>query len=252
MPEPTTGIILPDVDEEGKTRTLIVPSTKGWKLWFTGKADDLGPPLVRGGGTPLALSFTAGEVPATKYVDFQFGEPVELHDGQACWEPLDAWGVKDRLCIKSVIPASTATVNGTTTGNCDKTDLGGGANIITPAAGDGGYDITLTTGDPAVFSTDAVPVPAEGYGFWDVDSSTGIVTPSATPGTANWNLYDFPNLAQFVNKVPMNKLGILDIDTYSIEWVHPTWVLRFSVEKNTAGDGDVAIWVLAFRENVSE
>jgi len=224
-------------ENDGKPVVVISPSTEGWMTWFTGAGDDdaYG---TRGEGTKLRLTFT-GPDSAGKECTINFIEPVELHDGQLFYQPSE-WNPDDRWDFFVRMPATTVTPNGTTTGNCNIVDLGS-YNLIVPAAGDGYHDISLSQ---------AVPIPSS-QGYWDVDSRTGAVTPSATPGAAKWNLLDVQIESFFMKNMPMgNPLGTFNIDTYKAEWISDRWDIVLKVYRNTAGAGtfDIGAWLMLFRE----
>ena len=236
-----SGFTLPMLDENGKQIVVPFPALEGFKTWFTGAGDQLSP-VARGKGPKLRLSFTG---PETKSITIQFTEPVEVHDGQGIVRPAASWGLDDTAEVCIEIPATSASVNGTTTGNCNLVDTGNGFNIIVPAAGDGGHDVTLA---------DVVPV-INRYttGYWDVDLKTGAVTAAASPGKGNCDLYD-TNFSGFVMRsIPIgNEKGVLDIDVYKTEWVHPKWSIKVTVDKQSIGSGEFAAWLLCFREHNTE
>lgn len=224
-------------EPDGKPVVVMSPSTEGWMTWFTGAGDDLSPTPPasgRGDGQKLEIDFAG---PETKEVAIQMLEPVEIHDGQLCWDPA-LWTKADRWSFFVRMPATVTTPNAGL-GNCNLVDLGG-YNLIVPAAGDGSHDIDLAQ---------AVPVPMTG-GYWDANHATGVVTPSVTPGKADWGLFDVQIQSYFMKNMGLgNPLGIFDIDTYKAEWISERWKLVLEVVRATAGAADVSGWLMFFREN---
>lgn len=248
----TPGINIGVTDHDGKSIIVINPSTEGWLTWFTGAGDDLtaiAPATGRGTGQPFHIEVlgtaiqAGGAAGATVVKEFDFLEPIELHDGQIVWNPVANWGPADTFSIGAKIPANVVVANATNQGNCNKVAIGGGANIIVPAMGDGAYDIDLTTATPTP-SSDAT-------GYWDVEYDTGAVSPSATPGSANWILVDFPVLSWLLrNIMTAHSLGVFDIDAYKTEYLHHNWKLVWSVTKKSPGDGTISAWLFCFRRKV--
>lgn len=234
---------------DGKPVFVQAPNTTGFMTWFTGRGDDLAPTPPasgRGDGAQIKLEWDNVEARGSKSVDFQFSEVVELHDGEVFYGDgglIGGWTTDDELSFSAVIPATVATVNGTNEGNCNLVDAGG-YNIIVPAVGDGTHDIVLA---------DAVPVPAgyDGGGYWDANYRTGDVTPAVKPGDSEtlWHLLDIPVESFFLKRLPLgNPLGAFEIDAYKAEWIPPSWKLRLSVTKNSTGAGQLAGWLMLFRE----
>jgi hypothetical protein len=222
-------------EPDGKPVFVMSPSTEGWMTWFTGSGDDLSPTPPasgRGEGTKLEIDFAG---PGTEEVAIQMLEPVEIHDGQLCWDPA-LWTKADRWSFKVRMPATVTTPNAGA-GNCNLVDLGG-YNLIVPAAGDGSHDIDLGQ---------AVPVPSS-TGYWDVDHDTGAVAPSTS--SASWVLLDLQIESYFMRNMPLsNPLGIFDIDTYKAEWISERWKLVLEVVRSSAGSADVSGWLMFFREH---
>jgi len=225
-------------ERDGRTIVAVAPNPAGWKSYYAGAGDQLSPRIV-GGGQRIRLSFTG---PDTKSVEVQFSEPSELHDGQASYMPVANWGLDDLLDFSAILPASPCAANGTNTGNANKVALGGGLSMLVPAFGDGAWDIDLAT---------VVPVPSSTYsGYFDVDHDTGAVAVSVKPGAAEMALFDLPFEVYFARKIPLgNSLGLFDVDAYKTQWVSERWKLKISVVKASAGAGDVAGWLLAYRKN---
>lgn len=115
------------------------------------------------------------------------------------------------------------------------------ANIIVPTAGDGTYDVTLAS---------AVPIPANGEGFWDwtsPDQGLGAISPSANPGKAQWYLFDFEQeLNRFAQKIPL--LGTdhvpMNIANISPARVCPQWELICSFNNFDGEHTLEVVWFL--------
>lgn len=227
------------MDSDGKQVVYVTPSTPGWNTWITSAGDAAGPPIVRGGGTLLQLDWTAVEARGTKSVDFQFAEPVQVNDGGATFDSTQ-WTPADLLEYQMVLSA-TATTSVSGTGNCNKVATGLGFNVIVPA-GNGAYDVDLAT---------AVPVPsADSTGYWDADYETGEIAPSSVPGEAKFNLFDAEiKLASVRRVIFHNQRGLFELPAYGVEWVHPNWLLRCLVTKNSAGAGTISGWIRVFRKS---
>jgi len=230
-------------EADGKPTIVIAPNTQGYMTFFTGAGDDPAPEAPasgRGTGTPIGLDFAG---PETQTVEIQFVEPVEMHDGQLWYTPVANWAKEDKYNFSAVFPAAALTPNAGA-GDCNLVPVGAGINIVVPAAGDGSHDVDLAL-------SKAAPVWANSAGYWDVlDLKTGAVTPSTTPGAAQWNLFDFEIESFFLRNMPMgHPLGVFDIDTYKAEWISPAWKLRLKVVKVSANAGEVAGWLMLFREN---
>jgi hypothetical protein len=226
---------------DNKSIVTVYPASEGWHSWFTSAGDAIDPPQ-RGGGERIRLTWTAAEPRGEKVVDLRFIEPVEVHDGEAFYQ--GDWSADDLLNFSLQIPATVTTPNPGGTGNCNRVPTGLGYDLIVPASGDGAHDVDLAQ---------AAPVPAPGTGFWDVNHETGAITPAATPGQADWLLLSVPApAAYFVRNLCLGSpLGVWDIDTYKVEWLHPSWTLRLAVNKQSDGAGDFSGWILTYRRKVT-
>jgi hypothetical protein len=251
--KPTLNVHLDSASEDdGKLVVVPFPARDGFKTFFTGAGDDLAPTPPasgRGQGTALAISFLASDdystLPLSKSLELQWSEPVQIHDGQGQVEPVAEWSVKDLLSMTARLPATVAVVNGGGTGNANVVPTGLGYNIIVPAAGNGGHDVTLA---------DAVPVPAAGAGYWEADPITGVVSASPTPGLGSYHLLDIQVEALFANRIPLGQgTGVFDIEAYRVEDIHPNWKLIVTIDKYKVPsvDCDWAGWLLIFRPNTS-
>jgi hypothetical protein len=241
-----TPVFHQDCAHEEDDRLVMVnfPAREGSMIWLTGAGDDLNPTSPasgRGEGQVLEVAFTE---PGTQSAELEFLEPLELHDGRLFVTDVSQWTPTDRWSFSVEIAASTPTVNGTTTGNCNLVDQGG-YNVIVPAAGDGTHDIDL--------DNDAYPVPTSFTvdGYWDVDKVTGATTASTIPGSAEWHLIDTPLTSFFMKNVPIpcHPMGAFDFDAYKAEWISHKWKLKLSVTRATAGAGKIAGWLVLFREH---
>ena len=231
--------------DDGKQIVVINPSTEGFRTWLCGRGDDpspVPPATGRGTGPQFRLNFTAGEVPGEKVTEWSWIEPIEIHDGQMNWDPVENWGHDDEFDLSIRIPATDATST-PGTGNVNEIDTGQGFSIYVPANGDGSHTVDLAT---------ASPVESSGAGFWDVDHDTGSVTPSEKPGLAAWHLMSVEITAYLVRSIPMgNTIGLFDVDVYKTEWLHQGWRMRLTVRKNTAGAGMCGGWFLCFRKQIT-
>ncbi len=245
LPPPARSVVLdsPKTDD-GKPVFDIYPGTAGFYTWITGHGDDPNPtpPATgRGTGTPLILEFTAEEIPATKSLEFQFNDPVEIHDGQIVWRDPANWSHLDSFSVGFKVPASVAVPNATGTGNCNKMPVGPGINAIIPANGDGAYDISPEGRHP-------VEDRQKQGAFWDNDYATGAVTPHPVPGRGKYNLFDVDLSGWLVRNIhTTHPKGVFDIDVYKVEYFHPSWRLFWEARKETPGAGVLGAWIFCFR-----
>jgi hypothetical protein len=181
------------VDGTPFTAPCLFPA--GVYLYIAGAGDD----AVQGRGEGQLFNAsrdTAGETT----IEWQFNDLVYMAGGGALFA--DAV-LGDWASLWVTAPATAVTPNGGGTGNCNVVN-----GVIVPAAGDGAYDVDLST---------AVPVPAqtaEGYnGYWEWDwPITGKGTISVgTPGEAHFHLIaaEVP-LVRYAAKLPL--LGTSDLD----------------------------------------
>jgi hypothetical protein len=219
------------------------PATEGTFTWLSSCSDDLSPTPPnsgRGTGQQAVLSFIE---PGEDEVVLQYIEPIELHDGHVSWN--GAWDFEDLWSISVRLPATEVIANAGGTGNCNLVDTGQGFSIIVPAAGDGAYDVDLST---------AIPVP-DGYtekdttkvGFWDMDLWTEEVTPRGDM-QGQFNFYTVQLEMFFCKNVDCgNPLGVWDLDAYKAEWVSSRWQIVFHVKRVTAGSGKIGGYLMVFR-----
>lgn len=242
MAEEVTGLILDPVEPDGRRVMVNSPSTEGWYTWFCGHGDDLVTPK-RGKGTKLLINLSGPTTGLGEEVQVQYIEPVELQDGQVNYTPIADWNPEDEWDWGILIPATEVTPNGTTEGNCNLSDIGGGVNLIIPASGDGTHDVDLDQ---------AVPVPAGGVGYWEADAKTGVVTVSSNPGAGQYYLLDTAQRMWFCYEMPMgDPRGINELDTDKAEWISERWKLCFRVRRSTAGSGKAWGFIKLFRPSAT-
>lgn len=247
LPEPVriyTGPNTPaPAEPDGKEVVVVSPSTEGWMTWFTGAGDNLNPtPPATGRGQGNAINVTLTE-PGTETLDLNFLEPVELHDGEVWYSPVDQWTNDDTFSFSAYMPATVTTPNAGL-GNVNLVNLGGYNLIVPSSTNNGSHDVDLEQ---------AVPVPAQdpGDGYWDADAETNAITANTGTG-GNWMLFDVPIESFFLKRIPMgNPLGKFEIDAYKAEWISSRWTLRFIVERTTAGTGTFRVggWLMLFRRS---
>jgi hypothetical protein len=244
LPDPLSENGVPkvhiDAPEEVDGKLLVTPTPspgKGWKTWYASSGDHAS--NGRGQGDVLNLSLTSGG--GSSSVDISFNEPVWMHDGQVTWDP-SIFDHNDFFSVSLVIPATTLSST-PGVGNCNLFVVTGG-HIIIPAAGNGSHTVDLAT---------AVPVPTtSGTGYFDVDTMTGEVTFSTTPGSAGYNLFDFTIETFFIPKVmTANPRGVFNVDAYQSEWVSERWAIRLAGTKSSANDGVLSGWVMVYRRNTT-
>jgi len=287
--DPSTGnpyVHLDGPEEADRKPVMVVsPFTEGLYMFVSACGDDLTDGvLTRGGGTKLVVSYSAAES-GIKEVVATFHETIELHDGHVDFDPTD-WGFDDDWSIVIRIPATPVTPNATSEGNCNlamaqqltpwssETTYSIGdlvtnngvnyychtghtnqeppneaywvnmVNVIVPAAGDGGYDIDLSA---------AVCVPYEGAGYWDYDPWDDSFTPSATPGYADWMLFDLPmsDVALCRNMMCSSRLGSWELDAYKVEPVYARWQIVFQVDRDQNGPAVIGGHFTCFREDTT-
>ena len=225
------------LDSDKKMVVTISPATTGWKTWITGAGDDLN--LGRGEGNAFVLNF---ETTGSMSSEFEFIEPVEVHDGQITWKPVSNWSSSDNFSVGIRIPANNAVLTGSN-GNCVLVPTGLGYNVIVPYP-DGPYFIDLNLAVPLSTPSDD--------GYWDVDYDSGSVTASITPGQAGYHLIDVEISAWMLRKIPMGSpMGTFDIDAYKTEYMHPSWKLVWQANKTSPEPGTISGWMFVFRKNVS-
>jgi hypothetical protein len=251
-PATADGIPLRAIDgpreaTDKKTVVVVSPATENWKTFITSCGDNASPtPPDSGRGTGdqiliETLATNPNDHPYQK--DVQFVEPIELHDGQVSWSPVENFDVHDRFSLCAVLAATPVSAGGAQ--NCNLVEVATGVNIIVP--------VTPGTGTHEVAVANVVPVPTDDEnGYWDVDYESGMVSIGAVSGSSKWHAYDISLNLWFIRNVSMNNpLGMFDIDVYKTEYIPPQWKIRFEVFKKTTADGQVSGWILAFRKVVT-
>jgi len=205
----------------------------GVTLYYAGSGDHA--TNGRGEGTLFQKGSTAQE-DAT--VEWQFNDWVYVAGADVVYSGAV---LGDWLTLEVFAPATSVAVNESNEGDCNVVD-----GVIVPAAGNGGYDVTLAT---------AVPVPAfveesdSPTGYWDWDEPNegkGTITASATPGSARWhliaaNLY----LARFACKKPMLGTTFENIVVPAIKpkKILPQWKWKLTMHNSTTKSLDLG-WTL--------
>lgn len=226
---------------DGKPIITVYPAREGTQTWFTGRGDTLSPP-ERGMGQKIRLSWDAVEARGAKSASLNFIEPVEIHDGQGIIKPPENWGLDDTINLYVSFPATVVVANTSSLGNSTLVPTGLGYNVVIPMVS-GTHDVDLAA---------AVPIPASSRtGYWDVDSTTGIISTASEPGAGGFHLIDVPGPnAYLLNEIPLGQpTGIFDVDVYKSEWVHNNWNVIVEVDKQSSGSGDFAGWLLMFRRS---
>lgn len=96
--------------------------------------------------------------------------------------------------------SGTSTSPGGGVGNADIINLPRLRVIIPNVSGTGARNVDLGT---------ASPVPAGGDGYWDVNQTSGVITPSATPGAAAWHLIDVDVVLEQWRGIPHDRWNIV-------------------------------------------
>lgn len=242
-----------DTLKESDGRQIVTPSPigVGWNIFFMGADDDLDKfaihklnpfaPSGRGEGNRFLIE-VEGAAPDPTISEFRFAEIVHIHDGEITWGPDGYWDHNDNFsigihfCASSVSPASGD-------GNCNLYPIADGYNMIIPAAGDGYYNVDLSTACPIrnVNKT----------GYWSVNETTSEVL-VGTPGGSGFDLFDFaPGPGWFMRTIPTSShLNVMKPISYRTEMIHPTWKVVISVNKYSDGVGWLTGWFTCFRKNV--
>lgn len=238
---PTLKLRLDSPSEYDSRPNIVVnPAPLYWRAYFAGAGDNKNPIFPssgRGEGEEVLIEFTDS---GDGYVEIDFNEPVYVHDCEAQWGPQSAWGPRDKLNITVEIPGNYPTININNTGNVNLVPTGLGFNAIVAAPdGYGTHDLNLTN---------AVPTPVNKNGYWDIVYETGQIYP--TYGGTDWQLFDVSFSNKYLINVSLgNPMGFLDIETYKVDYIHPTWKIKISVHKQTAGAGYLSGWFMCFRQN---
>jgi hypothetical protein len=236
---------------DGKLVVAQSPAPQGTYTWYT-SAGDQASPLKRGGGQRVKIEFPDTDtVPKTRSVSVQFVEPVFLHDGEITWCDVDQFCADDEFSIYLEFPATAVVENATNEGNCNLVPIGGGANMIVPAAGDGTHDVDLDA---------AVPLPDSTNGTWTTDRRTGEITPGAPDGHDPYELctalLDVAADSIYLCRpiVMSSPRGIFEIDAYLVEWIGKNWKVTLEIVKGYQHTADCHVggFMMLFRYNATE
>jgi len=224
------------VTSDGKAIYLPNIFPGGVTLYYAGAGDD--PEGSLGEGQEFhAQSNVAGDT----VVEWSFSDWVYIAGAIVGYAGA---GLGDWASLKLYAPATPVTPNGAGTGNANVVN-----GVIVPALGDGAYDLDYA---------DAIPVPAytedetgkqTPSGYWDWSAPTtgrGDVTPSPTPGQANWHLLAVQqDLARFANRLQL--LGdhhtSVTVPAIKPKKVLPHWVWCLSLH-NENGSALQIMWTL--------
>lgn len=230
-------------------RMLVVnfPAEFGSNAWLCGRGDDIDNG-IRGRGPALRFRFddvVRSGVYEEKYVEIQFLEYFQLHDGHLDMMDPENWDLDDEWDFCAVMPATEVTPNPGNTGNCNLVPMAGGAyNAIVPAAGDGTHDVDLEA---------ATPVPTAGGG-WAYDYHDDVISVAADTKTNLFALLDITIMpyVQIALNVPYSPAGQFDFDAYDTVDISKRWKLRCTVRKSSDGPGKIGGWVVGFRHQNTE
>jgi hypothetical protein len=221
---------------DGRAIVTPYPAALGTQTQFVGGGDDVAQGLP-GEGPLLEFAFLA---PGTLMIEVQYIGMIQVADGAAIYS--GSWSAQDRLSFGVRIPANVAVPNVGSTGNCSLIPIGGGANMIVPAAGDGTHDVNLVTAAPIL-------MPVDGASPWYVDRKLDGLVP-APMNDGNAILLDVEKILWLVRHVPVGAAdGHWDIDVYRAETIHPNWFLRAEIVKTSAGAGILSGELLIYRLN---
>lgn len=182
----------------------------GVYLYISGAGDGAG----YGDGAVFNIeSDTAGD----SEVEWSYNDWVLVAGGGILYKDAE---IGDYLSLLTYCPATVVTPNGGNTGNCNLSPIGGGVNIIVPAAGDGAYDVDLGSANPVI-----APL-RDGFYEWSFpNTGKGTVT-VGTPMQSRCNLFDTQmNLVRYVCKAPILGSGFIDVSVPAVEpkIVLPHW-----------------------------
>lgn len=230
--------IEPPVAADGKPFVLPNSFPGEVLLNFAGVSDKLSP-AERFGGDLFAASQT-GIGSQTFTIDFLDG--LFLAGGHIDW---DGGSYGSSIYMELTAPASTTKAPAVANqGNCNKVALGGGKNLIVPAAGNGVYDLDVV-----------VPIPANDTetnaqnGYWTYSEpwcGKGTISPGA-PGASKYNLLDFEvELAHFTKLHLMLDTGQRDMVAPAIKpkWILPEWKMKVIISNATDGKTLRCAWDL--------
>ena len=234
------------IDDKGRVVRSNIPHTPGLHTWICVRGDSA---QERGGGERLSCAWTAEEARGTKETGrgrvagegqpedppaVRFCEPLEVHDGHVMLS--GSWTADDELWVETLLPA-TELAAGNGTGNANLTEAG----HIVPAAGNGTYVVNLAQAVP-------VPPPRGEDGAWLVDFWTGAVSAPPAGRVGNFNLLPVPMTTRMGSSTCDEM--IMDVDTASVEWLHPRWQPKLRVLKTSSGAGRVTLRLTCYREKI--
>jgi len=237
-------VVVPRTTEDSAEIIAVNNIPAGYTLYPTGEADDITNGTY-GGGNVLHL-----KQGGTTQIDFQSKTHWHLLGGKAKW--YGGSNADDYAHAALIAPATTGLTN--VTGDYDKIDLGGGANLIKPvAAGTGAWSMDLTaTLNANVSILKATPVPVAGNtGWYDYNSTTNVLTRNMSQ-TGGYNLYDFDaNLFKFGRRL----FGGDGLDSYEYptlrgKLLYSNWILRFNLSATNTGIGVGIILSLGSKANI--
>lgn len=218
----------------------------GTTLYFTGSGDDIS--SGRGAGSQFNLASSSG---GTTTLTFSFNDWVQVAGGSITWSGAQ---LGDWMSLSISATGTTITANGGGTGNCNRTAVGGGNYIITPAPGTGAYDVDLTAATPiqADFNTTNTPT---GYWNWNMPGTgKGTITAAPTAGQGRYNLFT-ANLAlsRFVNKFQLLGSGstVFTVPTIMPRLILPHWTFTATLNNSSGllGHTLAACWHLTVARN---
>ncbi len=204
----------------------------------------------KGQGTPMDTGWVTQATPDDNDVSWVFNDWVYVSSGGIEWKCGERG---DWIDMWVSAPGSAYTANGGGTGNANENDVGGGALLFTPAAGDGDTDLDLA-------SHDVVPVPsydAEGNpkGWWDWDNAdTGAGTISANAEQKGaYDLYSFEiKLVHWVCRMPLLGTGATGLDPQTkARKMLPHWVFHVKVHNSGHDNFDVVWWLNTARKKTT-
>lgn len=235
LPAVATPVTLTGLEINRDNRLIVQPVTLGagqWHYWH-GMGDDVANGTV-GGGPPFQAS---ADTTTPVSVVWSYRDPVWIAGGSLKYQ-----GAALGDCIDFVIyaPATPITPNGGNTGNCHLHPSG----ILIPAAGNGAWNVDLTT---------ATPVPTSDFapfsGFWDYElpadmRGRGVITPGS-PGTSKYHLIPARvDLDKFVQREQLLGTGVnyYEPDNIKVSLCLPGWAFQCTLHNGTGAHTVEAIW----------
>lgn len=238
--------LAPQAKEDKRPLVATNRIPEGYTLYFTGTADDISNG-VAGAGDDLLLdgsSLAGGSNKAT----FQLLNHYYLV-GAKCFASGVTIGTH-YITARLYAPATTGLTQ--TTGDYNKSSLGGGMNMIVPvSAGTGSWDLDLTATLPNTQILRAVPVPVAGNtGWFDYDKTNNVITRNMSQ-TGGYNLYDFDvDLHYFVRKgwLTSGEIQISAEDTVAKQQFN-FWKIEFELNTSLLGPSAAILLEVATKDN---